>query len=139
MENLDNLNLIYINHIGVNHLNNYVYEFLFSDTKANIDGDNWDTYPASGQPSPPYQKFIKAIGVVESEDLKLDVIQENSQFAVWDAVDGLIALGWENVDDYETYPENRLIFHFGIKWVDVQDMLYEKDITIKYKAIKNEK
>jgi hypothetical protein len=29
-----------------------------------------------------------------------------------DAVDGVIALGYEN-DDYESYPESRLHFHFG--------------------------
>jgi hypothetical protein len=27
---------------------------------------------------------------------------------VWDAVDGVIALGYENIDDYESYPESRL-------------------------------
>jgi hypothetical protein len=45
---------------------------------------------------------------------------------VWDAVDGVIALGYENIDDYESYPESRLHFHFGDTIKDVENKLYEK-------------
>ena len=32
----------------------------------------------------------------------LDVIQNDYSFAVWDAVDGVIALAWENIKAYES-------------------------------------
>jgi hypothetical protein len=52
---------------------------------------------------------------------------------VWDAVDGVIALGYENIDDYESYPESRLHFHFGDTIKDVENKLYEKDLIYNKK------
>ena len=38
-----------------------------------------------------------------------------------DCIDGCIALAWENIDDYEEYPENgRLVFNFGEAFEDVE-------------------
>ena len=128
---MDKLFLIYINMVGKNYQGNYLYEFIFSDTIKNIDGEEWDTFPASGRPQPPLEKFIKKVGRLESE-LNLDVIQNSDTFAVWDAVDGVIALAWENVNAYESYPEKRLCFRFGEAIGDVEEKLYEKDLILKY-------
>ena len=68
---------------------------------------------------------------MESE-LNLDVVQNSDTFAVWDAVDGVIALAWENVNAYESYPEKRLCFRFGEAIGDVEEKLYEKDLILKY-------
>jgi hypothetical protein len=35
--------LVYINKIGTNYKGNFLYEFIFSNTTENVDGDNWDT------------------------------------------------------------------------------------------------
>ena len=69
----------------------------------------------------------------------LHVIQESDTFSVWDSVDGVVALGWENMDEYEEYPEKRLAFHFGEAIKDVEVKLYEKDIILNYKKPTNEK
>jgi hypothetical protein len=124
--------LIFINKIGEDWEGNIIYEFIFSDSTEEIDGDDWDVYPAAGMPSVPSDTFIKQVGRIECE-LNLDVIQESDTFAVWDAVDGIVALGWENLDDYEQYPENRLYFSFGEPIKSVEDKLYEKDLILKYK------
>ena len=108
------MNLVYINKIGQNWKGNYIYEFLFSDTLEDIDGDGWDSYPSSGNPEPPENKFIKKSGSLTTT-LKLDLVQESDSFAMWDAVDGIIALGWENMEGYDEYPEKRLFFTFGEK------------------------
>jgi hypothetical protein len=123
--------LIYINYVGKNYLGNYIYEFIFSDTTDDIDGDEWDTFPASGRPEPPHENFIKSVGVLESE-LKLDVVQNSDTFAVWDAVDGVISLAWENINAYDSYPDKRLCFRFGESINDVSDKLYEKDLILNY-------
>lgn len=128
---MDKLYLIYINLVGVNYQDEYLYEFIFSNTISNIDGEDWDFYPASGRPKPPNSKFIKKVGRLESE-LVLDVIQNSDSFGVWDAVDGVIAIAWENVNDYETYPEKRLYFKFGEELKEVEEKLYEKDLILKY-------
>lgn len=123
--------LIYINKIGTNHKGNLLYEFIFSDTTENIDGESWDTYPASGRPEPPHSKFIKKVGMLET-DIIFELIQDSDTLAVWDAIDGIIAMAYENINDYDTYPETRLHFHFGDKLKDIEDKLYEKDLILNY-------
>jgi hypothetical protein len=121
--------------VGKDYKGNLIYEFIFSNTTNNIDGEEWDTFPASGRPEPPHDNFIKNVGRLESE-LKLDVIQNSDTFAVWDAIDGVIALAWENINAYDAYPEKRLCFKFGETLEDVDAKLYEKDLILKYN-IKN--
>lgn len=131
--------LIYVNHVGKDYLGNYIYEFIFSDTLSNIDGEGWDTFPASGRPEPPHEIFIKQVGRLESS-LKLDVIQKSDIFAVWDAVDGVIALAWENLNAYDSYPEHRICFQFGETLEEVEAKLYEKDLILNYnKKYENQK
>ncbi len=126
---MKDLFLIYVNYVGKNYLMNHIYEFIFSDTLDGIDGNEWDTFPASGRPEPPNAIFIKQVGVLDSE-LHLDVVQDSDTFAVWDAVDGVIALAWENVNSYETYPEHRLCFKFGESIEDVNNKLYQHDLVL---------
>ena len=76
-------------------------------------------------------EFIKKVGRLESS-LKLDVVQNSDTFAVWDAVDGVIALAWENINAYDAYPDKRLCFRFGDSLQIVSDKLYEKDLTLIY-------
>ena len=130
--------LIYINVIGKDYKENYLYEFIFSDSIEDIDGDDWDTFPASGRPSAPHDHFIKKVGRLESE-IKFDVIQDSDTFAVWDAIDGVIALGWENINAYDSYPEKRICFKFGEPINEVEAKLYEKDLTLQYNKHNHEK
>tara|TARA_R110002050_G_scaffold79261_11_gene169401 strand:- start:8831 stop:9235 length:405 start_codon:yes stop_codon:yes gene_type:complete len=134
---MEKLYLVYINKVGTNWVGDYAYEFLFSNTIENIDGEDWDSYPASGKPTPPKSDMIVKVGRVTTE-LKLNVIQDSDTFSVWDAVDGIIALGWEDISEYEEYPEKRLYFKFGEVISNVDDSLYEHDIVLEYKEnIKN--
>ena len=134
---MNKLFLIYINYIGKDYKGNFIYEFIFSDSIKDVDGEEWDTYPASGRPEPPYENLIKSVGRLESE-LLLDVIQNSDTFAVWDAVDGVIALAWENINAYESYPEKRLSFRFGETKDEVEAKLYEKDLILNFKLKHNE-
>ena len=135
---MKNLFLIYVNKVGKDYKNNFIYEFIFSDTTKNIDGDDWDTFPASGRPSAPHDHYIKKVGRLESE-LKLDVIQDSDTFAVWDAIDDVIALAWENINAYDSYPEKRLCFKFGEDAESVESKLYEKDLILQYNKQNHEK
>jgi hypothetical protein len=128
---MKDLFLIYVNMVGKDYKGDYLYEFIFSNTTKNIDGNEWDTFPASGRPEPPHEHLIKKVGRLESE-LKLDVIQNSDTFAVWDAIDGVIALAWENINAYDSYPEKRLCFKFGEPLKDIEGKLYEKDLILNY-------
>ena len=125
------MKLVYINKIGQNWKGNYIYEFLFSDVVEDIDGEGWDSYPSSGNPEPPEGRFIKETGLLNTT-LKLDLVQESDSFAMWDAVDGVVAMAWENMEGYDEYPEKRLFFSFGEDIESVNDKLYEKDIVLNY-------
>jgi len=133
----DGLFLIYVNVLGSDWKEEQIYEFIFSDTIENVDGEDWDLYPASGQPSPPRKDLIRAVGVLTSK-LKLDTVQNSDTFAVWDSIDGIIALAWEDISEYEEYPEQRLKFKFGEPIKSVEDTLYEKDFVLEYKVKNNE-
>lgn len=135
---MKDLFLIYVNKIGKDYKENYLYEFIFSDTTKNIDGDDWDTFPASGRPSAPHDHYIKKVGRLESE-IKFDVVQDSDTFAVWDAVDEVIALAWENINAYDSYPEKRICFKFGEPMSEVEAKLYEKDLILQYNKHNHEK
>lgn len=125
------MKLIYINKVGKEWDGTYVYEFLFSDKVENVDGEEWDSVPASGRPEPPNSEFVKSVGVLKT-DIVFNLVQDSDTFAVWDAVDGIVALGWEDIDDYDVYPESRLWFNFGLDISEVNDRLYERDLVLNY-------
>ncbi len=132
---MEKLYLIYINNIGKDWKGNYLYEFLYSDNLDGVDGDDWDSVPASGRPEPPHEEFVKKVGRLTTE-IKLSLIQDSDTFCIWDAVDGIIALGWENIDEYGEYPETRLWFKYGEDLSSINDKLYEKDIVLDYEKNK---
>lgn len=135
---MKDLFLIFVNNVGKNYKGEFIYEFIFSDTTKDIDGEFWESNPAAGRPESPDEMFIKEVGRLESE-LKLNVVQDSSEFAIWDALDGIVALAHENINDYEVYPEKRLCFHFGATIKEVNDKLYEKDLILNYNLKKHEK
>jgi hypothetical protein len=125
--------LIFVNDVGENMKDQYIYEFIFStiDNIKTLDGDRWDEVPASGRPDVPNANFISHVGILES-DLRLDLLKNSDTFAIWDGVDGVIALAWENILAYESYPEKRLHFHFGLTMDEVKDKLYNNDLVLKF-------
>lgn len=134
---MDELYLIYINVIGRDWKGVNLYEFIFSDTIEDIDGEDWDAIPASGRPNSPHEEYVKRVGRLTTEEFELHVIQNSDSFSVWDAIDGVVALGWENMDNYDEYPEKRMAFHFGDTIKNVEDMLYEHDLILEYKKETN--
>lgn len=126
------MKLVYINEIGSDWTGKNIYEFLFSESDLeDVDGDDWDAYPASGMPDAPGSNFVHRVGRLTTE-LKFDLIQKSDTFAVFDAVDGVIGLAWENLSGYDEYPEKRLYFKFGEEIGSVEDKLYEKDHILDY-------
>lgn len=117
--------LIYVNGLGPNFRGDNLYEFIFSDEK-DVWGENWDSKPSNGYPQPPDLKYVKKIGVLKNTDIKLDLIQNSDYFSMIDAVDGVIALAWENDE-----VENRMVFRFGQSEDEITDLLYSKDLILK--------
>jgi len=120
--------LIYVNGLGPNYKGDNIYEFIFSD-EMEVWGEYWDKKPCSGYPLPPDLKYIKKVGVLRNTDVKLELIQNSDYFGMVDAVDGVVALAWEEDDEVKT---PRLVFRFNDEEQKVKDLLYEKDIVLEF-------
>jgi hypothetical protein len=120
--------LVFINELGPNFRGDNIYEFIFSDVD-DVYGDDWDSEPSNGKPTPPDVGFIKKVGVLKNSEIELELIQNSDFFGMYDSVDGVIALGWEKPDTTEG---KRLVFQYGESIEDVENKLYEKDIVLKW-------
>ena len=95
----------------------------------NVWGDDWDSKPSNGYPSPPDLHYIKKVGVLRNTNLKLELIQDSDFFSMEDAMDDIIALAWEieNEDN-----QKRMVFRFGISEQEIKDKLYERDLVLEF-------
>ena len=127
------MRLIYVNELGPNYKGDNIYEFIFSDVEE-VWGDEWDAELASGRPSPPNIEYIKKVGVLRNSDIELELVQNSDFFSVYDAVEDVIALGWEKSDSEHVIDDNytRLVFRYGDSVKSVEDKLYERDIVLSY-------
>ena len=129
--------LIYINALGPNYKGDNIYEFIFSDD-TDVWGENWESKPANGYPSPPDVEYIKKVGVLQNNKIKIDLIQESDIFSIIDSMDGVICLGWEKENnDTDFSIVKRLVFHFGETEQNVKDKLYARDIILEFEKKNN--
>lgn len=127
------MNLVYVNELGPNFRGDNIYEFIFSDID-DVWGEDWDAEPANGRPQPPNIDYVKKVGVLKNSEIELTLIQNSDFFGVYDAVDGVIALGWEKGDSDEILisKKKRLVFQYGETVESVENKLYERDIVLKW-------
>jgi hypothetical protein len=124
--------LIYINGLGPNYKAENLYEFIFSDT-LEVWGENWESKPANGYPSPPDIEYIKKVGTLQKGNITLDLVQESDVFSVLDSMDGVLCVGWEKENDNIDFSvTKRLVFKFGETEQEVKDKLYERDIILEF-------
>lgn len=120
--------LVYINALNQNYRGENIYEFIFSDTVEIQAGLDWEVEPASaGNATPPPIEFIKGVATLKTKDVELLVIQHSDNFSMYDAVEKIIALGWESTSN-DVY--DRLVFHFGDTFESVKEKFYERDLII---------
>jgi hypothetical protein len=86
--------LIYVNGLGPDYKGNNLYEFIFSD-ELDVWGEAWESNPSNGYPSPPELKHIRKVGTLRNTDIKFELIQNSDFFNMSDAMDDVVALGWE--------------------------------------------
>ena len=132
-ENIDNetLNLCFIRLIGAENDGYYRYEFIFTNDIDNAYGEEFDQKPAClVNDLMISDEFITEIHVVKMK-IKLDLIQDNCCFSISDAMDGILAIAWENMDEYDEYPEDgRIFFKFGETIEEVENKLAIKNVIM---------
>lgn len=130
-EDEEEARLGFIRLIGEESDGYYRYEFIFTTNIDEFWGENFEYKPAGlVNGLVPEDKYINEIHVVKMK-IKLDLIQNSCCFGFQDCTDGIIALAWENVDDYEEYPEDgRIFFRFGETLEEVENKLAMKNVLM---------
>jgi len=130
--------LIYINKIGTTFKGEHLFEFLFSNSTEWDWDDEWyeSSVITDSTDLSPNENFIKIIGSLKTDEIDLELIQESGVFDLYNAVEGIVALGWEKLEDGEDYPDQRLVFKFGETKESVEVKLLEYDLALTYKENK---
>ena len=124
--------LVFVNELGPNFRGDNLYEFIFSNNE-DVSGEDWESSPAGGNPQPPHIDYITKVGVLKNDKIKLNVIQNSDFFSFYDAVDKVIALSWEDIEnEYYNEEDTRLVFHYGDSEDEVMSKLYERDIILTF-------
>lgn len=121
--------LIYINPLGRNYKNEFIYEFIFSNKTEIEFGDDWDIAPASsGNLTPPDIKYVKQVETLQNNEIELELVLNSDTFSYSDAVENIVAIAWEKESPDD---EKRMVFHYGEEITSIVDKLYARDIIFK--------
>ena len=129
--NNNELYLVFIERINdvPNSKGFYEYDFFFSETPEIVWGLDWNQQCPSAcnieniRPDSSTYNEVKKIYLI----YPLMCIQNNSCLSCQDMVDGIIACAWEDVSEYDEYPEPfRFVFKFGQKKEEIEDLLAQR-------------
>lgn len=128
---MENEYLCFVTYIGKDIDDKFMYEFIFSDDSESFWVENGEYKPCclcrDLNPEEDSYNLTKTI----KTNLKLDLIQDSCCYSFSDCQDGIIALCYENIDDYEEYPENgRLVLMYGEPYDEVEKQLLNKNIIL---------
>ena len=125
--------LIFVNELGPNYKGDNIYEFIFSENINDIWGENWESKPSNGYPSPPNLDLITKVGILKNDDVNMVTVQNSDYFSMIDAMDDVISLAWEDDgNDVDFTNKKRLVFRFGDTEQIVKDKLYERDFVLEF-------
>jgi hypothetical protein len=125
------LYLCFVRHVGKETGGEHRYEFIFSENPDVFWGENFEYKPCGlCNELIPDVKYVDKTSVVRTL-INLDIVTDSNCFSFQDCADGIVALAWENIDDYDEYPdEGRLVFPFGEEYDDVERKLALKHVFI---------
>ena len=129
------MHLIYVNEIGSDYKGQKQYEFIFSSS-TEIDMDEWFVIPSSStsKPKSPEVEYVDLVGLLKDTDLHLELIQDSDYFGVIDAVDGVVALGWEKFNFDSEF--ERISFKFGESLESVTKKLKQREYLLIKEELK---
>lgn len=130
-EDLKDVFLLFVRLIGEEADGYYRYEFIFTDNPDEAWGEDWEHKPAGlVNDLIPSDEYITEVHIVKTK-IKFDLIQNNMCFGMQDAMDGIVSIAYENMDSYESYPDDgRLFFMFGESLDEVERKLAMKSILM---------
>lgn len=133
-QNLE-IRIVYVVHVGTDSDGMNIYHLLFSEDADTVWGDCWEQPPAGNVPNDilmpdqnqySYTKELKT-------NISLLLAQDNTCFSMQDCRDDVVALAYEDLSDYDDYPEPfRIVIHYGDLIEDVESMLAERGLVTRF-------
>lgn len=123
----ENTYLVFINPLGIDSYDRYIYEFLFSEEPENVWGPDWHVSPAKLSNNLLPEPTTYSIKRILKTTINLRTAQKSSCFSMQDCIDGIVALGYEDISKLEEYPEDRVVFNFGEKYIDTENKLAKRN------------
>lgn len=134
VETDNGFSVVYVQNLGQDIDGKYIYHFYLSNIPDEVFAEGWGEVPACNVPrelmsisEDMYQHIVEA-----KTDIKLDLAQDSCCFSMQDSRDNIVALGWENLDTAEVYPEPRIIIHYGDDIKNLEKMLATRDVPTFY-------
>lgn len=129
---MENQYLCFIKLIGKDIEDMYTYELLFTENIDTFWGENFEYMPCCLCDSLiPYENDYDIIKTIKTK-INLTLIQDSCCHSFQDCADGIIALAFENITDYEEYPDDgRLVLPYGITYNECEEMLANKNIVFE--------
>lgn len=123
--------LIFVAKIGKNSDDNYEYDFYFCD--GNISEydvtqlDGWQCeFAAQDEIEIPSLKFAHIKRLITK--IPFICAQDNTCYSMQDAVNNIIALSYEDISEYDEYPEPiRLVFQYNEEYDSVINKLEQRN------------
>ena len=130
-EEPEEVNLGFIRLIGEENDGYYRYEFIFTDNIDEFWGEEFNQKPACLVNNlAPSDEYITEIHIVKMK-IKLELLQDNCCFAYSDGMDGIISIAWEDISEYDEFPDDgRIFFRFGESLEEVENKLAMKNILM---------
>ena len=123
------LYLAFIDNVGTNLDEKYVYQFYFSETPEVVWGEFWNVCPCSIVPTIIPDKATISV-IYECEfDKELSLAINNSCFSMQDCIDQIIALGWFELNENVIYNDKTMLFKFGEYFEDTENKIKYIDST----------
>jgi len=123
--------LCFIKYVGEETDGYYRYEFVFTNNTSEVFGEDFNQKPACLVNNLMVdEKYIWEVHTVKMK-IKLELIQDNCCFSVSDCYDGIVSLAWEDISEYDEYPEEgRIFFRFGETLDEVEEKLAVKHVLM---------
>ena len=132
-DELKDVYLCFIRLIGEENDGFYRYEFIFTDNIDEVwsENDDFAQKPAClVNDLMVAEQYVTEVHIVKMK-IKLDLIQNSCCFSVSDSYDGILALAWEDISNYDEYPQDgRIFFKFGESLEEVENKLAIKNILM---------
>jgi hypothetical protein len=137
MEDTDNLKLIYVLKVGRNTSGENIFEFIFSKDETNIDANEWGWLesPACDNATPPSKDYIDKICTIKTKEFDLFCLHEAVDREYMHGYHTIHALAYEYFNEGDDSDDNEesavLVFHYGMSFKTVEELLSNRDIRLK--------